>query len=424
MKNAPVVFYGAGNYACLIFNKLNEKYSPVAFCDSSKLKQGTVVMGLFVYSLDEILNKYPDCLFFITVNEIFKSDVMSILIQNGIQHERIINYEKTRKYISCSFLETRVIHSDNIFNFCCADVMGKKKAPSGKIGKNNEETLLNIINTRDKLIDDLNNPAASLSSHPCVGCHELREGYWNENRNISMFCLGYNSICNMKCIYCNAENSINDKSKIEMKESAERAISFFKYLEDSGAIMKNTFIELASGEISVHPYREEILEAIEDYPVWFYTNASVYNEKIAKILENENSKIMSSVDAGTRKTFYKIKGVDIFDKVCDNLKRYSNHGFMVLKYIFLPGINDNEVDVNGFFNLCKQIKIKSVELTKNAYDEGAYSEHTVNYITKLIEMLQNADISVTVPDWMFHNSNDTWETYKKITKTNIGRTNL
>ena len=64
----------------------------------------------------------------------------------------------------------------------------------------------------------------------------------------------------------------------------------------------------------------------------------------------------TSLDAGTRETFKKIKQVDSFERVLENLRKYplKNTNFL-LKYIFLEGVNDNEADIDGFYEIAKDI---------------------------------------------------------------------
>ena len=91
-------------------------------------------------------------------------------------------------------------------------------------------------------------------------------------------------------------------------------------------------------------------------------------KQIMDALSNSNSKGM---DAGTLETFYKIKGVDCYGRVCDNLRKYATQtdNAIMLKYVFLPGINDNKIDVNGFFELATELNIANVLISYD-FNEG------------------------------------------------------
>lgn len=405
-ENKSVVFYGAGTWANLISKEVRQKYAPVAFCDSDEVKCGNTLFGLPIISLKDVLDKYPDCLFYVTSSEIVKFDIFNTLIQKGISPQRILNYEKSKKYVSCRFLESYMLFDQNRrIQFCCSD-FGRNSSPTISIGNSNEQTLQNFIDVRDKLIGELNNPSlyAKSNCNSCMGCYEVKETYWSENRHLRHLNFIFDSFCNFKCSYCMAE--FEKKNKEELSDSVEKALSFFRYLERSGQINKDTIIELAAGEITIHPLRDKVLSVIEDYPVWFYSNASNYSDKIAEILAKGRSKLVSSVDAGTRETFAKVKGADIYDNVCENLKRFSEHGFVVLKYIVLPGLNDNEADINGFAELCGKINVGCVDISRDTYNMGAFGEHTIDIIAKLILKLQNMGLNVSAPQWVFSGSDD------------------
>lgn len=67
--NHPLILYGAGKEGHLILKLFEENLSiPVeCFCDQSHDKQKCLVMGKSVYSLQDVLYKYPDAVFIICV---------------------------------------------------------------------------------------------------------------------------------------------------------------------------------------------------------------------------------------------------------------------------------------------------------------------------------------------------------------------
>ena len=141
---------------------------------------------------------------------------------------------------------------------------------------------------------------------------------------------------------------------------------------------------VAPTEITIHPYRDKIVKATKDYVCQFTTNASRYVDTIADSLAR-GGKIFSSLDAGTAKTFQKIKGVDMFNKVCNNLKCYAEAGEVEVKYIFLPGVNDNEEDVTGFIQACKNINPSAIHISRDINNYGKPLEvHTLDMIANMI----------------------------------------
>ena len=86
------------------------------------------------------------------------------------------------------------------------------------------------------------------------------------------------------------------------------------------------------------------------------SNLSVYREKLGELMETGRiKKLITSIDAGTRETFKKIKKNDKFDSVVENMRKYPlDKTIFYLKYLFLPGYNDNEKDVDGFYEIAKK----------------------------------------------------------------------
>jgi adenine C2-methylase RlmN of 23S rRNA A2503 and tRNA A37 len=105
--------------------------------------------------------------------------------------------------------------------------------------------------------------------------------------------------------------------------------------------------------------------------------------------------------AGTRKKKKKIKGVDAFGKVCENLRRYSANGFVHLKYIILPGVNDSEADINGFIELCGNLNIKAVDVTRDRYDGRSLTDHAIGMVARMLNGLQKIGVCAYAPDYIF-----------------------
>ena len=74
------------------------------------------------------------------------------------------------------------------------------------------------------------------------------------------------------------------------------------------------------------------------------------------------------MDAGYKKTWEKIKRVKGFDNVWNNLKKYikaekkNPNAHVTIKYIIIPGINDNIKEVKEFIKRALKIGCKSIEI--------------------------------------------------------------
>jgi len=399
VSEAQVVFFGIGNHAETVFESLNRKFAPVAYGDGLKDNQGTRFRGMLVLSLEQAEVRHPGCQYYLTVDPWAKPYFTEFLIAGGVDRSRVINYEKYKEYSSCWLLENnmRYIYSSNLHSlglfFCCSD-FGKNKSPGVPLLRGaHDETMHSYIELRDRIIDGLSNP--SDTQNPCHGCRGIAKGLWPIDRHIRCVSLGFRSICNFKCSYCKAPVGVPPATDVE------ELLPLLRFMREHRHIDTDTQMQISAGEISVHPLRGKILEELQDYPCVIFTNAGVYNDQIGKMLSMGRSELYPSIDAGTRSTFAKIKGVDLFDGVCENLARYSSDGFVHLKYIVLPGLNDNEADMDGFICLCRRLGIRAVDISRDDADRKAFSVHTINTVAKMIRGLQELGVNVAVPDHYF-----------------------
>jgi pyruvate-formate lyase-activating enzyme len=326
-------------------------------------------------------------------------------LDHGVAPSRIINYVKSTKYKSCAYLESLMVYNEKTMSFCCS-VFGQSLSPCiAGHGLAHEDHLKAFFVARDRIIDEMNStsPESTVQSQ-CSNCPYAKYGFWPDDRQIRFLNLFLLGICNFKCSYCKLNSycsTIPNYGNDLLVEDAENALALLRLMKDGHYIDTDTVILSGAGEISIHPLRNKLLTAFSDHPCWFFSNASAYNETIAEILSKGRSRICPSIDAGTRETFAKIKGVDMFDRVCENLRKYSLNGFVHLKYIVLPGINDNEADIDGFLDLCRCLNIKAVDITRDTYVATPFSDHTVDMIARMLNELQRLGICAYAPDFMF-----------------------
>jgi molybdenum cofactor biosynthesis enzyme MoaA len=269
-----------------------------------------------------------------------------------------------------------------------------------------------FYDVRDNLIHALNDKP--YEKNPCSGCYEVKDGVWFADRRIRQINFNFRSFCNFKCSYCKI---CFDKIDNAFEKEVMDSINFFRYLSLYKHIDEDTIVELAAGEITVNPLRDLILDLVGNYPVWIFTNAFLYSEKIEKILAKGKSKLFSSVDAGTRETFAKIKGVDGFDKVCNHIVRYSQSGAVELKYIFLPGINDNLEDIDGVLGLCRKIgQNVNFIISRDLHNMTPLGDRTCDMIARLIFSVGQLGVNVSCPDWVFAGSDEKTQVTKKLSQ--------
>jgi uncharacterized Fe-S cluster-containing radical SAM superfamily protein len=347
--NTQVILYAASAFCGRIARAFqNYGVSPICICDADPQKQGNTYYGLLVSEPTDVVDKYPDAFFFVTSN-LHRPEIIGYLVHNlNVTPKRILNYDTVEWKKSCHYLESEayVIADASKINFCCSD-FGKQITPFVDISNNYCDSVAKFTKYRDRFISDLQN---GTTESTCANCTFFKDGYYFANRKVRKIVTSSGGGCNFRCIYC--INSAKHPVDLHNPDpiSFTNLISEF---ETSGELSNAPKLIMGAGEFVIHPERSSLYRLC-DNSEYILTNCSIFDENIARILENGNVALEVSVDAGDRQTFKDIKGIDCFEKVCENIKRYSENknSSVHLKYIFLPGINDNAENVNGFLDIC------------------------------------------------------------------------
>jgi adenine C2-methylase RlmN of 23S rRNA A2503 and tRNA A37 len=80
--------------------------------------------------------------------------------------------------------------------------------------------------------------------------------------------------------------------------------------------------------------------------------------------------------------------------VCENLKRYKTAavGFVMPKYIVIPGINDNETDADAFVNLVDELNTPCAIIAYDQNGKFPLADSVVSTIRRLKKLLEDRDI--------------------------------
>jgi len=405
-----IIFYGAGKYAANILGK-NPKIEAipappalecgVCFVDSDTRKHGTIYLGMPIVSVETALAKYSFADIYITIEDYnVKRTIFVSLIKMGVSIERIINGVR----LSCHYLENFVVcgYHEGAFGGKAGDDCGSHSLKSccSDYGKNNvafipidddiTKTFNDFIKLRDNTIKKLNKGEPT----KCDGCIELK--FLDQlchplKSQFSYVIFNELGICNCKCSYCNYQERLGRDTSVDVD-----FVKLMQLVNEYGFDSENGIIELCNGEIAIHPQKKKIYKAVKEYRIMFLTNGLVYDKFIHKKLENGTGILNLSLDCGTRETFKKVKGLNAFDRVVGNLRKYVRHnkGILNLKFIFLPGINDNNEDIEGFINLCIELNVTNVHISYNlclSYIDYN-NEQTIFAIKHMIESLEKKSI--------------------------------
>lgn len=279
--------------------------------------------------------------------------------------------------------------------FCCscASGAGFKVEDVSKIDKQY------ILDKKNKYIDFLKR--GQIPSE-CRGCIEYKEITFKDKIQsffkkeeiplISHIVVDHFSKCDCDCSYCSQKKFFpNENQTYELLPIIQ------KLYQDKMIDLDNLKVEFQGGNVSVLDEFELLLREFyahncDDFVVM--TNAIKYLPEIEKYLQGWKNHISISLDAGTKETFYKIKKVDAFDAVIQNIKllREKIHAQISLKYIIIKGVNDNKEELEKFLLIAKEIGNISPVILEIDYNDTFISQNSEFKIPKhYYEMFEYAE---------------------------------
>lgn len=362
-----IIFYGV---MCDLSDKIEEYISiagePCIFADKdeklNKYKDCKILDKYEVVSLNEALKQYPDADVWVTYsNPYTTAKKLSKIISPQKLHFFDTNVEYRK---GCRFLGHFISYRKENFSPCCVTKQCPVVVTSGSI----PERIEHWKKYTTKLIDDIRNERPN----PCSKCPHLKYGYWKKNVKLDTVSFGTNQpgdVCNYRCIYCFSEKPLE---RLKDDKDGFTTYEIIRQLSEMPEFDTDKFhITLSNGEFCVNKYCNEIFDILlkTKWKVVFVTNMSTYREKFAEFLKTgRTERVLVSLDAGTRETYKIVKRADTFDKVVDNLKRYPFKDInLCLKYIFLEGINDNEKDIDGFYEVVKSVGCKRIVMSSDLF---------------------------------------------------------
>ena len=216
------------------------------------------------------------------------------------------------------------------------------------------------LKLRQKYVDLLKK---GIVPETCAGCANLEERDWSDEPGIEFIVVGNETKCSCDCFYC----WFSEDKEYFNNFKSYNIMPILNSLKEKN-LLKNLTIDVVGGECTEYKQGEleEIVNFIlsdDNYFIHFFSSGMFYSELIAKVMSASKANIVVSVDSGTKETYEKIKRVKSFDKVWENMAKYSQagvkdefcqKGYVVLKYIIIPGINDNPEEFKAFVQKAKE----------------------------------------------------------------------
>ena len=155
-------------------------------------------------------------------------------------------------------------------------------------------------------------------------------------------------------------------------ESVSNILPVLYDLYSKNMIKEGCTITVAGGECCEYPDGELeyilYLALLLDCKLEILSSGMFYSNAIKGALKSGKCVLKISVDSGTKTTFEKIKRVKTYKQTWENIKKYiidssrNKSSFVSIKYIIIPGINDNLTEAKYFIDKCKRVGCKNVEL--------------------------------------------------------------
>ena len=252
--------------------------------------------------------------------------------------------------------------------YCCATRTG----PSIDVPKPNK--IKDIIKKRTSLIKMLDR--GEIPSE-CIGCFDLKEqenpkplllSQFSKPQKANMIIVKHFKQCDCSCIYCCEQYLSGRKIVLKSKKSDYYdLLPIIEELYNQDMIDKKEIDDhFQGGNVSVLDEFNDLLNIFLKNGVKrveIATNGIKYLPQIEQICGKTFIDVNISIDAGTKETYKKIKTVDKFDDLVENLKKYAKLPILLrLKYILVRGVNDNKEELENYIKLMKEIGITNSEL--------------------------------------------------------------
>ncbi len=293
------------------------------------------------------------------------------------------------KYMSCGFIQYGIeFRFENEIRLCSqVSHIGGGKIYLLKNFDPQKPDIDKIIKTREEIINSFKQ---GIIYPNCKGCMDLKEMDMPEDiPKIKILVLQYWTKCNSKCSYCYTNQ---DKEYFNSLKNYE-IYPILKEMHKKGILDNNGIANFSGGEVSCLKEFSKVVKFLDklNYYIIINTSGVKYERIIEKRLKKGNGCIVISVDAGSKKVHEKIKQVKSYDKVWSNIKNYAKHQklshLVNIKYIIVPGINDNEEEINLWLAKCKEAGVHNVVL---GIDANYFEPNRNNIFPHIFDLFHKA----------------------------------
>ena len=240
----------------------------------------------------------------------------------------------------------------------------------------------------------------------CKGCVFLEEKDWDEEDYINFLQFNYWIACNSRCTYC---YEVQNKKLFEKIKPYDAVPVVRKMLEEK-ILRPGGEVSFGGGEPTIAPEFEDLINLLTQHGfrnMRIHSSGIKFSPAIAKAIEKGVLNVVISIDSGCEKTYKKIKRVNAYKKVIENMKKYAQantdkYGLMTSKYIIIPNINDNRKEIDMWINSVTDVGGKwlalDIEDVWYKVNRSTISSYYLNLIDYVINKAHSLNMKVELYD--------------------------
>jgi sulfatase maturation enzyme AslB (radical SAM superfamily) len=270
-------------------------------------------------------------------------------------------------YKSCKWISSGIVFNQSDLAICCyGDNVGGGRPP---LTNNNtyhgDIPNYNLIFEKKERIRELQRKGETFP--PCEGCEFLHErNDWDKDTGkIRNIVIQHSPVCNCKCIYCYTEQNKDFYNTWK----PYNVLPVIKDMIQRDILEKGAYINIAGGEPTILEEFEELTALLLKHDCFLdiFSSGIKFSQAISDNMHTGRVNLTVSIDSGCAETYQKIKQINAFPKVVENLRRYAENQYQDVprirtKYIIVPQINDNIEEVSKWLHLNADIGIKEIML--------------------------------------------------------------
>lgn len=270
------------------------------------------------------------------------------------------------RYRSCRWVEEGAFITSQTVNMCCMESIGNSTPVLFPL-EGEPPSPARIIQARDKLRLENQTDKA-----PCAGCYELREAEWEAKDFFGFIAIAGFMHCNLACSYC-----VN--YQFDPSDRGSPVADMVRDWIAQGMLRPSaSSIDWGGGESTLHRDFEETAALAFENGIFMliFTNGTGFSKSIADGLSKRLAFVVCSVDAGTAKTYERIKGKNVLDAVWSTLSRYAAlcPDKVLVKYILMES-NTSLAELDEFLSRSETAGVKELMCSLNVVTNVSSSGH-------------------------------------------------